>query len=256
MRKLIWMLAALLTLAPAAFAQTAQEMTNRCTFSSVGKKTLGRMADGDYRTYWASSSNGSAYVEIEAEDAIGGVYVQFYDDAAALDVQTRDASGAWQTVAQTDGTFLAAYAAVDAGAKTVRIRPKDGKGRLFIAELRVLGEGDAPPLEERVLLPGETLLYPGRWRISCESCAAGSEIQTSFNTFCFSCANICGKLSVASRAAGDTILLHRRGGGIVTGEILRIAAAAFGGGRHCYGHTDHSRIVVGQRNGNQAGSPQ
>ena len=52
------------------------------------------------------------------------------------------------------------------------------------------------------------------------------------------------------------ILLHRRGGGIVTGEILRIAAAAFGGGRHCYGHTDHSRIVVGQRNGNQAGSPQ
>ena len=77
MRKLIWMLAALLALAPAAFAQTAQEMTDRCAFSSVGKKTLGRMTDGDYRTYWASSSNSSAYVEIEAEDAIGGVYVQF-----------------------------------------------------------------------------------------------------------------------------------------------------------------------------------
>ena len=87
MRKLIWMLAALLALAPAAFAQTAQEMTDRCAFSSVGKKTLDRMTDGDYRTYWASSSNGSAYVEIEAEDAIGGVYVQFYDDAAALDVR-------------------------------------------------------------------------------------------------------------------------------------------------------------------------
>ena len=123
-------------------------------------------------------------------------------------------------VAQTDGAFLAAYAAVDAGAKTVRIRPKDGKGRLFIAELRILGEGDAPPLEERVLLPGETLLYPGRWRISCESCATGSEIQTSFNTFCFSCANICGKLSVASRAAGDTILLHRRGGTRSVSKLL------------------------------------
>ena len=144
MRKLIWMLAALLTLAPAALAQTAQEMTDRCAFSSVGKKTLDRMTDGNYQTYWASSSNGSAYVEIEAEDAIGGVYVQFYDDAAAFDVQTRDASGAWQTVAQTDGAFLTAYAAVDAGAKTVRIRPKDGKGRLFIAELRVFSEGDAP----------------------------------------------------------------------------------------------------------------
>lgn len=174
MRKLIWMLAALLTLAPAAFAQTAQEMTDRCAFSSVGKKTLDRMTDGDYRTYWASSSNGSAYVEIEAEDAIGGVYVQFYDDAAALDVQTRDASGAWQTVAQTDGAFLAAYAAVDAGAKTVRIRPKDGKGRLFIAELRVLGEGDAPgwvqqwqaPLEKADLLalaahPDDEILFLG-----------------------------------------------------------------------------------------------
>ena len=76
------------------------------------------------------------------------------------------------------------------------------------------------PLEERVLLPGETLLYPGRWRISCESCAAGSEIQTSFNTFCFSCANICGKLSVASRAAGDTILLHRRGGTRSVSKLL------------------------------------
>ena len=146
----------------------------------------------------------------------------------------------------------------------LRFAAGDGDGVLELPGRRVrrelgqlrLGEWDAPPLEERVLLPGETLLYPGRWRISCESCAAGSEIQTSFNTFCFSCANICGKLSVASRAAGDTILLHRRGGGIVTGEILRIAAAAFGGGRHCYGHTDHSRIVVGQRNGNQAGSPQ
>ena len=174
MRKLIWMLAALLTLAPAALAQTAQEMTDRCAFSSVGKKTLDRMTDGNYQTYWASSSNGSAYVEIEAEDAIGGVYVQFYDDAAAFDVQTRDASGAWQTVAQTDGAFLAAYAAVDAGAKTVRIRPKDGKGRLFIAELRVFGEGDAPgwvqqweaPLEKADLLalaahPDDEILFLG-----------------------------------------------------------------------------------------------
>ena len=53
--------------------------------------------------------------------------MQFYDDAAALDVQTRDASGAWQTVAQTDGAFLAAYAAVDAAQKTVPLRPNAGK---------------------------------------------------------------------------------------------------------------------------------
>ena len=110
----------------------------------------------------------------------------------------------------------------------LRFAAGDGDGVLELPGRRVrrelgqlrLGEGDAPPLEERVLLPGETLLYPGRWRISCESCAAGSEIQTSFNTFCFSCANICGKLSVASRAAGDTILLHRRGGTRSVSKLL------------------------------------
>ena len=89
--------------------------------------------------------------------------------------------------------------------------PGNRRVRRELGQLR-LSEGDAPPLEERVLLPGETLLYPGRWRISCESCAAGSEIQTSFNTFCFSCANICDKLTVASAAAGDTIVLRRRAG--------------------------------------------
>lgn len=110
----------------------------------------------------------------------------------------------------------------------LRFAAGDGDGVLELPGRRVrrelgqlrLGEWDAPPLEERVLLPGETLLYPGRWRISCESCAAGSEIQTSFNTFCFSCANICGKLSVASRAAGDTILLHRRGGTRSVSKLL------------------------------------
>ena len=50
-------------------------------------------------------------------------------------------SGERQTVAQTDARLAAA--AVTRAQKTVRIRPKDGKGRLFIAELRVLGEGDA-----------------------------------------------------------------------------------------------------------------
>ena len=110
----------------------------------------------------------------------------------------------------------------------LRFAAGDGDGVLELPGRRIrrelgqlrLGEGDAPPLEERVLLPGETLLYPGRWRISCESCSAGSEIQTSFNTFCFSCANICGKLSVASRAAGDTILLHRRGGTRSVSKLL------------------------------------
>ena len=144
MKRLILALLTLMLLAPAAFAQTAAEITARCALSGAGKKTLERMTDGDYRTHWDSSSNSFAYVEIEAEEAIGGVYVQFYDEAAAFEVQAKDESGAWQTVAEQDGAFLAEYAALDAGAKAVRIRPKDGKGRLFIAELHIFGEGDAP----------------------------------------------------------------------------------------------------------------
>ena len=54
----------------------------------------------------------------------------------------------------------------------------------------------------------------------CELCPAGTEIQTSFNTFCFSYANICGKLTVASRAAGDTIVLRRRGGTRSVSKLL------------------------------------
>ena len=104
MRKLIWMLAAADACARGPCADGAGD-DRPMRFFPAWAKTLDRMTDGDYQTYWASSSNGSAYVEIEAEDAIGGVYVQFYDDAAAFDVQTRDASGAWQTVAQTDGAF-------------------------------------------------------------------------------------------------------------------------------------------------------
>lgn len=110
----------------------------------------------------------------------------------------------------------------------LRFAAGDGAGVLELPGRRIrrefgvlrLGEGSAPRLEERVLLPGETILYPGRWRISCESCAAGVEIQTSFNTFCFSCANICGKLTVASRAAGDSLVLRRRGGTRSVSKLL------------------------------------
>ncbi len=94
MKRLFWALAAaLMMFAPAALAQTAQEITDTCTLSAVGKKTLGRMTDGQYQTYWASSSGSYAYVEIEAEESVGGLYVQFYEDIAALEVQTHGRRG-------------------------------------------------------------------------------------------------------------------------------------------------------------------
>ena len=87
-------------------------------------------------------------------------------------------------------------------------------GRRVVRSFGKLLKEAAPAgrLTERTVSPGETIVYPGLWEISCEICASGAEIQSSFNTFCFSCANICDKLTVAPPAAGDTIVLHRRAG--------------------------------------------
>lgn len=150
-----------------------------------------------------------AYVEIEAEESVGGLYVQFYEDIAALEVQITDDAGAWRTVAVSGGSFLNEYIALDAGTETVRIRPKDGKGRLFIAELHVFGEGDAPdwvqqweaPLDKADLLalaahPDDELLFLGgtipyyageragmcRWPTLCRRCHIGG----------WNCWTVCG----------------------------------------------------------------
>lgn len=69
------------------------------------------------------------------------------------------------------------------------------------------------PLAERKLIPGEELLLP---EAGLEICAKYSSnfdrIQSSFNIFYFSCANIYGTLSVTSRREGDSLYLEGRKG--------------------------------------------
>ena len=148
MKKIILplILAALFMWTAAASAQTAQEMTKDCTLSSVGKKTLNNMTDGRYTSYWSSSTNRNAYLDIEAPQGqkMGSVYIQFFENAAPFDVQTPDEAGNWQTISTYETGFLAQYVPLDAGYEKIRIRPKDAKGRLFIIELHVFAEGDAP----------------------------------------------------------------------------------------------------------------
>ena len=72
---------------------------------------------------------------------------------------------------------------------------------------------DRDPLPERELNPGEALPLPEAGLIAlCRECAPGEEIQISFNTFSFSCANICGKLTVGCRKHGDSLTLSGRQG--------------------------------------------
>ena len=80
-------------------------------------------------------------------------------------------------------------------------------------DLLTFGTESAPePLPERELRPGETVELPeiGK-RIACTETILSKEIHNSFNTFCFKHANICGRLYVASRRAGDSVRLSGRG---------------------------------------------
>ena len=148
MKKIILplILAALFMWTAAASAQTAQEMTRDCTLSSIGKKTLDNMTDGRYTSYWSSSTNRNAYLDIEAPQGqkMGSVYIQFFENAAPFDVQIPDEAGSWQTISTYETGFLAQYVPLDAGYEKIRIRPKDAQGRLFIIELHVFAEGDVP----------------------------------------------------------------------------------------------------------------
>ena len=69
------------------------------------------------------------------------------------------------------------------------------------------------PLPEREIIPGQWLALPeAGLELECLTCAPGEEIQTSFKIFSFSSANICGKLTVASRLQGEKIVLLGRKG--------------------------------------------
>jgi tRNA(Ile)-lysidine synthase len=79
--------------------------------------------------------------------------------------------------------------------------------------LRFGPRGEAPaPLPRRALRPGETLTLPEiGMRVSCRELRCPGEIHNSFNTFYFHREKICGRISVASRAEGDSVRLAGRG---------------------------------------------
>lgn len=80
-------------------------------------------------------------------------------------------------------------------------------------DILTLTSPEANSLPLRELQPGkETPLPEAGLAVMCRVCSPGSEIQTSFNIFSFSCANICGKLTVACREPGDSIRLLGRAG--------------------------------------------
>ena len=69
------------------------------------------------------------------------------------------------------------------------------------------GEADFLSLPRRTVTVGETLALPeAELLLQAKYCSKFERIQSSFNTFAFSCANIYGNISVDSRREGDELL--------------------------------------------------
>lgn len=100
-------------------------------------------------------------------------------------------------------------------------RSADPSGECDVPGLRVrreydwliFGGGEEAKLPDRTLTVGRELLLPeAGLAVFAKNCLKTNEVQSSFNTFCFSCANIYGKISVTSRREGDKLLLAGRNG--------------------------------------------
>lgn len=175
-RMMMLCLSAALTLtAFTARAQTAEEVTAACSMRGADNQLVHCLSDGNYKTRW-SSSGSKARLTIEAPEgrAIGGVYLKFYNNACAVDVETKDEAGKWQVAASCGADYLTAYIPLDTAAQAVRLRPHQNSERFALAEVQVFTQGDAPdwvqrwqpPLEKAELLvvvahPDDELLFMG-----------------------------------------------------------------------------------------------
>ncbi len=130
-----------------AAAEPARELT--CQLAGKPIKEIANLSDGNYQTYWTSVGGSEASVRLKAEEEIASVYVQFYDQAVPMEAQVQNEDGTWRTVGTGGGEFLTAYIELDEPAEFVRLRPAEGKGRMFIAEVHAFSQGDTPEWVQR-----------------------------------------------------------------------------------------------------------
>lgn len=145
-------------LALGALAEEAPDLTALCAFKgSNNTKMLKYLGDNDYSTYWRSQGGAAAKLRItlpEGEEA-WGLYLKWYDKPTRCQVMTEQ-DGEWRPIAQTDGTYLAEYIPLPQGVRDFRLCPAPKvKSRMVLAEVRVLGRGEAPAWVQRWEPPAE-----------------------------------------------------------------------------------------------------
>lgn len=135
--------------AACAFAEPAREITTDCAISGAPRSAVGQMRDGRYDTYWLGCNDGALGVRAPQGETIGGVYIQFYDDARAFVLQVRDDADEWTDAAACETDYLTGYAALHQGAQEIRILTKMRGTRLSIAEIHVFAQGETPDWVQR-----------------------------------------------------------------------------------------------------------
>ena len=100
MKRIITVLVFFLLLsAGCAWAESAREITAECAISGASRGTLEQMRDGKYFTSWLGPNGGALRVTAPQGEAIHGVYIQFYEDGCAFDVQVRGNGDEWISAA-------------------------------------------------------------------------------------------------------------------------------------------------------------
>lgn len=124
---------------------TAAEIRDGISFSGNGRsENFADMQDDDFGTYFPLKDK-KGWLEVCSEKPVYGVYVMLFEKITvplSYDVQVKDGSGEWQTVAQ-GGQYLINWHPLKEPATEFRISGTS-RERIRVAELRLYGEGEKP----------------------------------------------------------------------------------------------------------------
>lgn len=143
------LLAVLAGLCACAGAETAQDITGKCSFKAgSGRKTFYYVRDRNYKTYWRTDNGDKGYVEVTVKHNLSasGVMVQWYEHPHAWGVQVKNENGEWVDAGHTEGVYLTEYLPLPEGTVAFRVGNAPGvKMHFNMAEMRIYGPGETPP---------------------------------------------------------------------------------------------------------------
>lgn len=157
MIKRLWLLLALLLLSIPAQADTARDVTSRCTFTAnYNAKQLSFLTDGNYETAFVAGrtkNKETPCLRIDAPkgETIAALYVSFSKKLVNMQLETLCEDGTWQVVHHYDGKQFYNDYQTFAPAKAVRLTQPVVKDNAYFAvsELHALTQGDAPDSVQR-----------------------------------------------------------------------------------------------------------